>query len=186
MKQQSILIKTLILSMKNYSKEKIVERSTETAIIARMKVKDGVKALMIYEKKLLLILRDNNPNIPWPNVWNLPGGGVEDNENYDEALRRELLEEVGIAPQKYTILGKQTFEDGRVVIRYLVSLNKEEVEKLVLGEGQKMEFFSIDEITNLSFSPYLGNFIQKNKEELRKMIEKSEAPTPEKLGLVPL
>jgi len=42
--------------------------------------KPGVKAIVCRKGKILLILRDNVPTIAYPNKWNLPGGGIEDNE----------------------------------------------------------------------------------------------------------
>lgn len=37
----------------------------------------GVKAALLVEQSILVILRDNKPDIPWPNTWELSGGGRE-------------------------------------------------------------------------------------------------------------
>ena len=37
----------------------------------------GVKVVLFVEKSILVVLRDNKPDIPWPNMWELPGGGRE-------------------------------------------------------------------------------------------------------------
>ena len=37
----------------------------------------GVKVALINNGKVLTILRDNLPNIPYPNTWDLAGGGRE-------------------------------------------------------------------------------------------------------------
>jgi len=50
----------------------------------------GVFAIIESEGKLLLARRSD---IGW---WNLPGGGMEAGEAVDEALKREVREEVGI------------------------------------------------------------------------------------------
>ncbi len=148
-------------------------------------MKFGAKAFIVYKKKVLLLLRDNKPSIPYPNTWNLPGGGVEEGESYDQALERELLEELGVVPKKYKRLGIETFDDGRITVRYLVWLDDAEVKRLKLGEGQRMHFFSFDDMLELPFSPYLGNFIRRNAVYLKKIIEDGEDPVPEKLGLDP-
>ena len=46
----------------------------------------GVKAALLVEQSILVILRDNKPDIPWPNTWELPGGGREGQETPLECL----------------------------------------------------------------------------------------------------
>ncbi|MBU1000197.1 NUDIX domain-containing protein, partial [Patescibacteria group bacterium] len=76
--------------------------------------KTGVKVFVTYDKKLLLILRDNKSNIPFPNTWNLPGGDIDEDESCKEAVNRELKEEININPSNITYLGKQIYQDGSV------------------------------------------------------------------------
>ncbi len=45
---------------------------------------------------VLTLLRDDRPDIPWPNFWDLPGGGREGTELPFETAARELREELGI------------------------------------------------------------------------------------------
>ena len=40
----------------------------------------GCKIALLCDDKLLTILRDDISTIPWPNMWELPGGGREDEE----------------------------------------------------------------------------------------------------------
>ena len=32
----------------------------------------GVKVALLVEKSILVVLRDNKPDIPWPNMWEPP------------------------------------------------------------------------------------------------------------------
>jgi 8-oxo-dGTP diphosphatase len=50
----------------------------------------GVFAIIVHDGQVLLARRRD---IGW---WNLPGGGMERGETVDEALRREVREEIGI------------------------------------------------------------------------------------------
>ena len=48
----------------------------------------GCKIALFCGDKLLVILRDDKENIPWPNMWELPGGGREGDESpFDCAAR---------------------------------------------------------------------------------------------------
>ena len=47
----------------------------------------------------LLLLGLRAPNKSYPNCWDIFGGGVEAGESLDDALRRELREELCIEPQ---------------------------------------------------------------------------------------
>ncbi len=146
--------------------------------------KPGAKAFIIYDKKLLWILRDNNPNISFPNTWNLPGGGIEEGESGIEAIRRELQEEINVVPENLLHLGEQTYEDGSVVLRYLARLTSNEYKNMKLGdEGQKLDFFSVDEIDKLNLAGYLKEYFTEYKNQIREIVEENKILKPIFLGL---
>jgi 8-oxo-dGTP diphosphatase len=59
-------------------------------------VHDVVARLLVRDGQVLLCHR--SPDREWcPNVWDLPGGHVENGETGVDALVRELAEELGIA-----------------------------------------------------------------------------------------
>ena|SRR3989344_5488744 len=62
-------------------------------------------SILVHNNKILFILRDDKPEIPEPNTWQLPGGGVEEGEDYFQAISRELQEEISIIPQQLKYLG---------------------------------------------------------------------------------
>ena len=57
---------------------------------------EGTKAALLYEDKIITLLRDDKPSIPYPNMWDLPGGGREGGESPRECVVREIREELGI------------------------------------------------------------------------------------------
>lgn len=56
----------------------------------------GAKIALLCEGQLLTYLRDDKPTIPWPGMWDLPGGGREDDETPLETAQRETLEEFSL------------------------------------------------------------------------------------------
>ena len=130
-------------------------------------------AFIVYQGKILLIKRDNNPKIPNPDQWAIIGGGVEKGESFDEALVREIREEIGISPKNYQFLGFLKMKSDQVQRAiYLVRLNKAESRKIKLGnEGQELRWFKPHEIANINAVPEIKDFFQKNAEEIEKIIK---------------
>ena len=52
----------------------------------------GCKIALIRDGRILTILRDDKPTIPWPNTWELPGGGREGDETPFECAARGVFE----------------------------------------------------------------------------------------------
>jgi len=65
----------------------------------------NIVSALIFSKdgKLLLGKKDPSKGGVYSDVWHIPGGGVDEGENLDEALKREISEEVGIDISSYTI-----------------------------------------------------------------------------------
>ena len=57
----------------------------------------GAKLALLVGDRIVTILRDDIPTIPWPGHWDLPGGGREGDETPETCVLRELEEELAIA-----------------------------------------------------------------------------------------
>ena len=102
--------------------------------------------------EVLFVLRDNNPNISFPNCWSLPGGVVEFNELPKQAARRELQEETGLVLDlSYWKVYKRKPQNRKVIVdQYVyVGATDKECDEMTLTEGQALRFLKPDEINSL-------------------------------------
>lgn len=137
-------------------------------------MKPTAHAIVIYRQKVLLLLRDNKPGIPNPNKWSVLGGEVEEGETYRVALVRELFEEANIKPHNIQFLGMLTVLEGTKHALFLVRLTESEAEDVKLGnEGQRLDFFSFKEITNLPLTKNFSLFFEKYQNELKGLIKEN-------------
>lgn len=133
--------------------------------------KPGAKAIVVYQKKILLVLRDNIPTIPHPNTWNTPGGAIEDGESPKEAMIRELQEEVHLTPSSVISMGTTTYTDESVVYRFFVPVTDEEFSTIRLGnEGQKIGWFTYDELLALNVSPHSFIYYTTHEKDIREIL----------------
>ena len=76
----------------------------------------------------LLLCRMNPDRGVFPGQWGLPGGGIEPGERMEEALRREMREEIGVEIENIRsaffkdCLHDKTFADGSVRSVYMIFL----------------------------------------------------------------
>lgn len=123
--------------------------------------KPGSKAIVIHGDKICLVLRDNNPDIAYPNVWNTPGGGIDEGETPREAMIRELKEEINLDATKIIDLGTTTYSDGSIVYRFFIPVTDEQLEGIrLVSEGQRLDWFTFDEVLALPKSPHLSVYLE--------------------------
>lgn len=108
------------------------ERHTGTSII----IHDARGAV-------LLVLRDDKPEIPYPGMWDLPGGHVEAGETPDGCIVREMMEEIETDVRECRLFRRYEFRD-RTEHVYELPLELD-VETTALHEGQRLRWFTREE-----------------------------------------
>ena len=95
------------------------------------------------KKKILLFLRDDKPGLPYSNMWDVPGGHVEENEIPKECIVREMKEEMNLDLHDFQLLCQTEFDD-RIEYTYWkkADLNTDEID---LMEGQRLKWFTQQE-----------------------------------------
>jgi 8-oxo-dGTP diphosphatase len=116
-----------------------------------MKLRGASIIFLNDRNEVLLFLRDNFPSIECPNMWDLPGGKIEDDETPEACIVREMREEIDIDLAGFQLFERYEFPD-RTEFTFWKRENLD-VERLVLTEGQALRWFSRKEIedTTLAF-----------------------------------
>ena len=113
---------------------------------------DSVAALIFRpDGRYLLQHRENRSDITYPNWWSLFGGARDAGERAEDAMRRELREELELTVRECVPFLGCTFErwfEGRRTRRIFFSVETTEhaTQALVLHEGQGMAWFTLAEI----------------------------------------
>ncbi len=104
----------------------------------------AVDALIIRNNEILLIKRGVEP---FKNTWSLPGGGIEFNETSEEALKKEVEEEVGlkIVSSKFLNIYTKPERDPKQVIT-LAYLVEAEGEPKAGSDAYSYQFFKLDQL----------------------------------------
>jgi 8-oxo-dGTP diphosphatase len=112
--------------------------------------------------EFLLALRDNKPGIPFPNHWDLIGGHVEEGETPEEALIREVKEELDIDLKEYSFfrvyecLTGDAYENIKYIFTGKINIPIEEV---TLLEGERPGYFSREEIPYVKFANIIKSIV---------------------------
>ncbi|MBN9564666.1 MAG: (deoxy)nucleoside triphosphate pyrophosphohydrolase [Alphaproteobacteria bacterium] len=102
-------------------------------------------------------------------MWEFPGGKMEANESPEQALQRELLEEIGIKAKTHTMtpaaFASHAYEDFHLLMPLF--LVKEWTNDPVPLEGQLLQWFKLSKIDTASMPPPDGPLVDRIREMIK-------------------
>lgn len=110
----------------------------------------GCKIALLRDDKLLTILRDDKASIPYPNMWELPGGGREGEETPFECVQREVFEELSLKLEETDIVWAKDYQGmldpDKTSIFMVGTITQEEFANIVFGdEGQAYQMMDVSQ-----------------------------------------
>ena len=103
------------------------------------------------EGKILIAQRNLQKN--FGGMWEFPGGKQEANESPEQALIRELKEELSIEVEVLRSFPPYDYKDEKIKISFYPIQCKIVGSMIMNNEHEEVKFISIDEINNFDFAP---------------------------------
>lgn len=122
-----------------------------------------VNALLISDDKVLLVRRSPNRKA-YPDRWSFPGGHVESDEKLEEALCREVSEEIGVVVLTYNFMTRISDPNSTIetICYHLYAVTAWEGEPAIANEEHsELSWFTLreaDSLVGLALQEYRAIF----------------------------
>ncbi|PGM56980.1 (deoxy)nucleoside triphosphate pyrophosphohydrolase [Bacillus sp. AFS053548] len=103
------------------------------------------------QNQILCALR--SPEMSMPNCWEFPGGKIEKNERHEEALVREIQEELGCEISIADLVEDVIHEYPNIIVNLITYEAKIISGMPVANEHAKIEWKAISELKELEWAP---------------------------------
>jgi len=121
----------------------------------------NVSVLILYRTDSKILLQHRTKDAPtFPDCWAFFGGGIEEGESAEDAVKRESLEELGYELTSPCLFTTQRFVHQGNEHTMHVFVEKYNGGILILGEGQGMGWFLTGETKELMMNDHDRSILQ--------------------------
>ncbi len=115
----------------------------------------GAKVAILKGDRLVSILRDDDPDIPFRNMWDLPGGGRAGEEGPEACVLRETQEELSLTLTVADLTWKRQYVSGadpnQMTWFFVAEMPELDINRLRLGdEGQAWRMWDVARFLRMS------------------------------------
>jgi 8-oxo-dGTP diphosphatase len=101
--------------------------------------------------EVLCALRSTKMTIP--NLWEFPGGKVEENEKISEAITREIKEELGCVVEFSSVFNDNTHEYENIIVNLITVKCKIIIGNPIAKEHDKLIWLRKENLLSLNWAP---------------------------------
>jgi len=121
--------------------------------VSKIKKTVHVVGAIIENDKQEILCALRGPEMTLPNYWEFPGGKIEQGESKEEALKREIQEELGCVIEVFDHVEDTTYEYENVIVRLETFMAKISSGTPELTEHAEIKWISREELPSLNWAP---------------------------------
>ncbi len=125
-------------------------------------------AFLIKDKKVLIVQKAEKSEHPLK--WEFPGGKLLENEKFDEALIREMKEELNIDINVIQEIGSVEWDTSDFIIMVMFIIVEGDASKIKLNYHKDMKFVTYDELKKMDLLIPDKMFVDQYEKEIKKYI----------------
>ena len=107
----------------------------------------------VIKKNNLYFIAQRNRNKHFAYYWEFPGGKVDNQETFENALKREIKEELSINIRVFNHIASEKHKDEKIDVNVHYFLCEPLDENIILSEHEDMKWLQKNDLTQFKMAP---------------------------------